>query len=139
MSTQLPTPDRAAEDAFLAAWRQSRDTEGLVACVSAALEAGRPQLAGRLVGLLEGRVVIEPGSALDRARRVASLLVLAGPEAVQSLAEDLDQAWMEAHRDQLRRVRARVRARNQQGSGVFLDTGSPPRREPRLTGRKRRR
>ncbi len=138
MNRELPSPERSAEDAYLAAWAQSEDDEGLAACVTAALEAGRPQLAGRLVGLLDGRVEIEPGSALDRARTVARLLVLARPEQVQGLVEDLDRAWLDARRDQLRGVRARVRGRNQEGSGLFLDTGGARHREPRLMRSKRR-
>jgi hypothetical protein len=138
MDPAIPTPDHAAEEAFLASWRSSDDLDGLVACVGAALEAGRPQLAGRLVGLLDGRIEIEPGSALDRARRVAGMLVLARPEAVPGLVDDLERAWADARSDHLRRVRARVRARQQQGSGLFLDQGGPPHREPRLRGRKHR-
>jgi hypothetical protein len=134
----LPTPDLAAEDTFLESWLRSDDVDGLAACVTAALEAGRPQLAGRLVGLLAGRIEIEPGSALDRARCVAGLLVLAQPEATHALAEDLDRAWMQARRSQLRRIRSRVRGRTQQASGVFLDGGGSQHREPRLLGRKRR-
>ncbi len=135
----LPPPDRAAEDAFLASWQQRDDIDGLAACVSDALAAGRPQLAGRLVGLLEGRVEIEPGSALDRARRVARLVVVARPEDLHALSEDLDRAWLEARQAHHRWVRSRMRARSQQASGVFLDTGGTRRREPRLLHRKRRR
>jgi len=135
----LPTPDRAAEDAFLLAWQQSDDVDGLVVCVTTALEVGRPQLAGRLVGLLGGRVEIEPGSALDRARGVARLLVIAKPEAVAALAEDLDKAWLDARRSQMLQVRARMRARSQQVSGVFLDQAGQRHREPRLAGKKWRR
>lgn len=138
MHRELPTPDRSAEDAYLALWRRSEDLDGLAACITAALEAGRPQLAGRLVNLLDGKVEIEPNSVLDRARRVARLLLVAAPEEAPGLAEDLDRAWMDARRAQLRRVRARVRGRNQRGSGVFLDSGSQPHREPRLLGPKLR-
>ena len=138
MAAALPTPDRTAEDDFIAAWRRSDDVAGLVDCVTTALDAGRPQLAGRLVGLLEGRVEIQPGSALERAQAVARLLVIASPDAVPGLHEDLDRAWMDARRCRMRRVRDRVRARNQGGSGFFLDQGGPARRGPRLGGKKRR-
>ncbi len=133
----LPPPDRGAEDAFLDQWQTSDDLDGLAACVSAALEAGRPQLAGRLVGLLEGRVEIEPGPALERARNAARLLVVARPEAVAALAEDLDRAWLEARRAHLRWVRSRLRARSEKSSRVFMDPG-PRRRESRFVNRKRR-
>ncbi len=138
MSAMLPSLDRAAEDAFVAAWRDSEELEGLVELVTAALEAGRPQLAGRLVGLLEGRVEIEPGSALAKAQAIARLVVVGKPEEAFALSEELERAWYEARRAQLRAVRARVRDRYREGSGVFLDGGAPKHRLPHLSGGKRR-
>jgi hypothetical protein len=139
MPISLPERNRAAEEAYVEAWRQREELEELADCVSAALEAGRPQLASRLVGLLEGQAEIPPGSALERAQRVARLLLLADPEQEPVLSEDLEQAWLLARREALRQIRGRVRARSQQVSGVFLDQGGPPHRSPRLSWRKRER
>ena len=66
---ELPERTTDAEDAFVRRWGASDDTDGLIAVTEAAMAARRPMLAARLVGLLEDHVEIEPGSALDRARR----------------------------------------------------------------------
>jgi hypothetical protein len=139
MATQLPDRNRDAEEVFVEAWRQLDDPSGLADCVSAALEAGRPQLAGRLVGLLEGRVEIPAGSALERAQRAARLLLMATPDQEAVLGEDLEQAWLLARREELRRIRHRVRERSQQVSGLFLDQAGQRQRQPRLSWRKRKR
>jgi hypothetical protein len=104
----LPDRSPAAEDAFVAA-REGGDVEDLVGAVTLAIEACRPRLAARLVGLLDGRVEIPPGSALERARRAASLVLLA--EVLPVVAwEELQEAWAEARRIRLDRAGRRWRA-----------------------------
>ncbi|NOY25482.1 MAG: hypothetical protein GXP62_06370 [Oligoflexia bacterium] len=134
----LPAPDRAAEDACVAAWADSDDVDGLVALVTACIAAHRPQLAARLVGLLDDRVEIPSGSPLARAQAAARMLLLAPGDAVVALSEDLAEAWICVRRGRMKRLKARIRERAQGGSGVFLDQRSPTRRKPRLTGRFRR-
>lgn len=134
----LPSPDRAAEDACVAAWADSDDVDGLVAVITASLAARRPQLAARLVGLLGDRVEIPAGSPLARAQAAARMLLIAPADSTVALSEDLADAWLFARRERMKRVKARIRDRNRGGSGVFLDQRSGTRRKPRLTGRFRR-
>ena len=48
----LPPRTRSEEDAWVAGWAAAGDTEALVEAVAHAIEARRPQLAARLVGLV---------------------------------------------------------------------------------------
>lgn len=134
----LPAPGRAAEDAFIAALHEHDDVDELASLVSAALQARRPQLAARLVGLLDGRVEIPPGSALDRARRAASLLLIAPAEPEPSWVEELDEAWMLVRQARLVRTKARMRQRGSEQAGGIVGGGGDGRRSPRLTGKGRR-
>lgn len=87
----------------------------------AALRAGRPMLAGRVVGLMER--VDDPDPELARALRAGHLLLRSGSPspALQAELEDalssLQGAWM-------RRFRARQRQALREGQ-------APPRRRPR--------
>ncbi len=84
---ELPARDPASEDDFVARWRSAPDgSDGddggeLLALVIAAVEAKRPTLAARLVGLLELDEGDELHPAVLRAQRAASLLLRAGGEA----------------------------------------------------------
>ena len=83
----LPPRGAAEEDAFV--WRLAQDAppEDVAALVGDALEAGRPQLAARLVGLLSDELQ-DPD--LDRARAAARLVV----QGAEALADsELDIAW----------------------------------------------
>lgn len=104
----LPERNRQAEDAYLERWRSSDDTEGLIAAVTEAVEGRRPQLAARLVNLLDEQVEIEPGSALERAFRASRMMMLAepSPEAFQ----EFQAAWILARRMRIRRITRRMRA-----------------------------
>lgn len=135
--TALPDRSPAAEDAWIETWREAEPDETLAAAVSAALAAGRPQLAARLVGLLDGRVELPPGSPLLRARRAAGLLLLRREEPDPLDIEELEDAWRAVSQGRL--LRARQRARQRQAPGL-LDLLAPAdtRRKPRLTGRFRR-
>lgn len=134
----LPARERAAEDRCVAAWADSDDTDGLIELISAAVQARRPQLAARLVGLLGEHVEIEAGSALDRAQRSARFLLHQRGEGEQQAADELCSAWTDARRGRMRRLKARLRSRGQQPLGVLGGQTSPTRRRPRLTGRYRR-
>ncbi len=141
-ATPSPLPERQpdAEDAFVDAWARSDDTDTLVATITAAMDDRRPQLAARLVGLLHEHVEIEQGSALDRARRAAKLLLHQRDlqvECWRSNAEELDEAWRAARRSRMMRVTRRMRARSREPVGV-LGAVASSRRKPRLTGKNRR-
>lgn len=86
----LPARDPAAEDQFVAAWRDADLAEDdLLEAVVAALSAGRPQLGARLVGLLPPQPDEPP--AISRARRAARLLLHeGGPAAAQALHDELE-------------------------------------------------
>jgi hypothetical protein len=84
----LPPRGAAEEDAFV--WGLLQDDappDDVAALVSDALDAGRPQLAARLVGLLSDDLH-DPD--LDRARAAARLIVQ-GTEPPPG--SDLDAAW----------------------------------------------
>jgi hypothetical protein len=49
----------------------SDDVDGLIDMINQAMGARRPQLAARLVGLLDEAVEIEPNSSLARAHKAA--------------------------------------------------------------------
>ncbi|RME21241.1 MAG: hypothetical protein D6798_18640 [Deltaproteobacteria bacterium] len=141
-AASAPLPDRTpeAEDAFVDAWSRADDTATLVATITAAMDARRPQLAARLVGLLDDHVEIPEGSALDRARRAARLLLHhrdLESAALAPYADELAEAWRAARRGRMTRTLRRMRARAQEPAGVL---GAVPggRRKPRLTGRNRR-
>jgi hypothetical protein len=111
----LPERTREAEDAFLEAWRASSDTEGLLEVIDHAVAERRPILAARLVGLLDGRVTIPPGSAAEHAQRAARFLLHSARDERGSWSvadgafEDLEVAWSEVRSDRMRRIRARQR------------------------------
>ncbi|MCB9779369.1 MAG: hypothetical protein H6742_12455 [Alphaproteobacteria bacterium] len=135
----LPPPERAAEDEFVQAQARRDDVDALVALITAAVDGKRPQLAARLVGLLDGRVEIEAGSALARAQSAARMLLIARePVTVPEhpAFQDLDEAWRIARRGRMQRITQRMRDRSHADGPV--STGPSPRRRPRLTGRYRR-
>jgi len=108
----LPSRDRLEEDRFVAAWRLAADDEGelLVDMVTAAVDARRPMLAARLVGLLDD----EDGTdepAVRRARAAARLL-LRTPERIDpEVLEDFMAAWRRSRKVYMDRVRRRHRAK----------------------------
>ena len=88
----------------------SEDVHGLVQAISAALEAKRPQLAARLVGLLDDDDVDHnPNSPLLRAQRAANLLLIQPTE--QPYASDFEEAWAETKRKRIRKIKKRMRSR----------------------------
>jgi len=111
----LPSRDRLEEDRFVAAWRLASEGEGelLVDMVTAAVDARRPMLAARLVGLIdEDDGQAEP--AVQRARAAARLL-LRTPERIDPVAlEDFMAAWRRSRKVYMDRVRRRHRAKSGQ-------------------------
>jgi len=137
MSHTLPPPRPEEEDAFISALSEADDVEGLVEHISAAMAARRPQLAARLVGLLDGRVEVQPGTPLARAQVAARLLLVATAAATSPLFDDLDSAWRQARSAQIRRITARMCNRSAEISQGLFDVPTSQRR-PRLTGSRRR-
>lgn len=76
--------------------------------ITEAIEGQRPQLAARLVNLLDEQVEIEPGSPLDRASRASRMMMLAEPSP--NAFQDLQAAWILARRMRVRRITRRMRA-----------------------------
>lgn len=103
----LPERTPEAEDAFVAEWARSDDVEALIEAVGDAVDARRPRLAARLVGLLPDRVEIEPGSALERASRAARLLLVDVSSPVHFNA--LDEAWASFRKTRVKRMKTRMR------------------------------
>jgi hypothetical protein len=124
--SDLPARTHAAEDAWVA------DLEGaapdvLLARAHAALGAGRPTLAARVVGLLPPDVAAaEPG--LDRARAAARLLLLAPPDRRGPVLAELEEAVQACRTAHV----ARARARHRKNARDLLDP-TKPRRRPRGT------
>ena len=114
VEVMLPERNRQAEDAFLERWYCSDHTSGLIAVITAAIEARRPQLAARLVNLLDEHVEVEPGSAIDRARKAGRMLMVTEP--TPEAFEELQAAWLIARRMRIRRITRRMRAqKNKRG------------------------
>lgn len=109
--SQLPARTPEAEDAFVQAWLDEDDTEALVELVGLAIEERRPRLAGRLFQLLDDRIDPEPGSALDRAARAARMLLLRKTTPEENSWSALDDAWIDARRARVRRIKQRWRDR----------------------------
>ncbi len=83
----LPPRDPAAEDQFVAAWRDAEPAdEDLLDAIVGALDAGRPRLGARLVGLLPPQDDEPP--VIARARRAARLLLLEGGVAAEQALQD---------------------------------------------------
>ena len=105
----LPERTADAEDVYVAQLSAADDVEQLKDAVTAALDARRPRLAARLVGLLDDRVEIEEGSALDRARKAAKLFLFNKPSAAENSWSALDDAWRAVRKKMVRRARKRMR------------------------------
>jgi hypothetical protein len=105
---KLPERNRRDEDAWVAEWGASRDFEALVEVIGTAIDAQRPQLAARLVGLLPPDVEVGDETTIDTARRAARLLLLAQEESEQAWSE-LEEAWTQLRRSRMRRIKRRMR------------------------------
>ncbi|MCB9764597.1 MAG: hypothetical protein H6739_32785 [Alphaproteobacteria bacterium] len=121
----LPSRVPADEDAFLRAAAQESD-EAIAEHVRVAVRQGRPQLAGRLVGLLVDEDDDDP--ELLRARRAARLLCLKPPDP--QLFLELDDALERLRRRRVLRAKTRQRERARTEGPLFKD-GRTKRRKPR--------
>lgn len=124
--TTLPDRSHAAEDAWVVTLADA-SVDVLLDAAHAALDAGRPGLGARVVGLLPAAVAdSEPG--LARARTAARLLLVAPVDRRGPVIAELEaavQACRAAHV-------ARARARHRKNARDALDP-SKPRRLPRRT------
>ncbi len=110
---ELPSRDRLEEDRYVAAWRDAADdrTPLLVERVSEAIDARRPMLAARLVGLIDEDVASgEPHIA--RARSAARLLIRTPDRVDPAILEDFMSAWRRGRKMYMDRVRRRHRSRH---------------------------
>lgn len=122
----LPERSAAAEDAFVTAWMDHDDLDGLEQVITDAVETRRPLLAARLVQLLPDRVEIEPGTALARAAQAARMLVVDKDDV--ELFNALDEAWREVRRKRMRRMIARQRTVGTNKQFTIPRVGRKPRR-----------
>lgn len=108
----LPGRGRLEEDRFVARWRVASDDDAalLADLVSAAVEARRPMLAARLVGLLDPDAGADD-PALRRARSAARLLLRTPDRVDPEILEDFMAAWRRGRKVYMDRVRRRHRAR----------------------------
>jgi len=104
----LPERSSKAEDGFVRTWTVSEDTDGLIEAIQAAMDAKRPQLAARLVGLLSEHIDIPEGSALARAQAAAKLLLFDNTTR-DAAFDDFVSAWRAARRSKMKRVKRRMR------------------------------
>lgn len=110
MSFELPERTRDAEDAFVQHWAASDDDAGLVEVVGYAIDARRPRLAARLVGLLaDDAVPPEAVEAVAKARKAADLLLLDGSDAPDGTWSELEEAWSALRKRRMRRIKRRQR------------------------------
>jgi hypothetical protein len=107
----LPGRAPRAEDAYVAAWRSNDDTDGLIEVITTAIDARRPKLAARLVGLLDDHIDIEPGSPVARAQAAARMFLMNRPTAEDNSWSTLEDAWKEARKARLHRIGLRQRDR----------------------------
>jgi len=107
----LPERNAAAEDAYVLAMSDNDDMDLLIEAIEAAISARRPMLSARLVNLLGEQVEIEPGSALAQAQRAAGLVILARGTPEDRSWSELEDAWRNARKNRMHRIRHRMRER----------------------------
>ncbi len=107
----LPARTREAEDAHVRGWSDSDDTDGLIAEIEAAMDDRRPQLAARLVQLLDEHFEPEPGSPLERAQRAATLFLTRKNTPEENSWSEFEDAWRALRQSRMRRSRMRMRDR----------------------------
>lgn len=100
----LPAPTPQAEDAYVSFFANESE-EALVQAIQASMRAGRPALAGRLVGMLASES--EDPDVL-KARRAARMLCLSAPTHWEEELQDLLERVRERH---LQRATSRSRRR----------------------------
>lgn len=125
----LPDPTEAAEDRFVARWRDHGESlTTLIEAVENALAQGRPGLASRLAQLLDASADTHDHPEVTRALQAGQLRLLTDDEpSSETTADDYQQSRRE-------RMRTRQRNKLREPRGVAGPGTRPPR-----TGRGRRR
>ncbi|MCB9797348.1 MAG: hypothetical protein H6741_32055 [Alphaproteobacteria bacterium] len=118
----LPPRGVAAEDDFVAAMREAAP-EALMQAVREALRAGRPQLAGRLVGLL-GEAAPDDED-LNKALRAARFLCVTPQDPV--MLQVLDEALSRLQARGVQRAKQRARDSVQKEARYFGGEAAPRR------------
>ncbi len=113
--SMLPDRSTDAEDAFLRELAE-KDSSYVQEALSAALEARRPRLAARLIGLLDDDDLdaLAPEERAQ-ARRAAQLILMESrhdPNAWYYEAQELAELWERTRRRRLEKVKARMRGQN---------------------------
>lgn len=113
--TVLPSRDRLDEDRYVAAWRVAVDERAaaLIDRVTEAVDARRPMLAARLVGLLDDDDASD-APHIARARSAARLLLRTPDRLDPAILEDFMAAWRRGRKVYMDRVRRRHRSRQGQ-------------------------
>lgn len=114
----LPERSHVAEDAFVAQLASDDDLDAIVTAIEAAMADKRPRLAARLVGLVDERVEIPPGSDLERASRAARMLLMTESPSPDAFLE-MEDAWSRVRARRMRRILNRMRAARSGGNARF--------------------
>ena len=129
----LPEPTEAAEDRFVARWRDHEDSiESLIEATQTALAQGRPQLAARLAQVLEARSDSNAHPRVDEALRAGRLRLIPPAEDTQEADED---ALREHQSSRKERFRSRQRTSLSAPRGI---AGEETRSSRKGRGRRRR-
>ena len=118
--------EQQVEDTFVTYWAGTDDVEGLVDAVSEAIRRRRPQLAMRLLGLLDGSSDYDIGDELRSLKRRTSLFVVDSRvqatddwDALADMAGNLRSIIMDRAR---RRTRRSLRSDAGDMLGLFRGT-----------------
>jgi hypothetical protein len=125
---ELPPRLTEAEDAFVRGFVDHPDEASLTEAIGAAIGARRPMLAARLVGLLDLPADLPPDSPLGRARAAAAMILRTRADAPSPNWSALEEAWNEARRDWIDRMKRRMRASVAGGHATRERSWEKPRR-----------
>ena len=116
----------SVEDAYVAFWAGVEDPEALVDAISEAVRRRRPQLAIRLLGLLDNAEDLAMGDEIEQLRRRTQLFVVSSStqatddwDALADMTGELRSVIMERSR---RRTRRSLRAEAGDMLGLFRGT-----------------
>jgi hypothetical protein len=123
--------DQSAEDAYVQHWIALDDPEGLADAVSEAVQRRRPQLALRLMGLLEDPAALEEGSPAQKLIGKARLYLVAPSGLAEERWEELAGMTGQLRDEIMARTRGRYRTRARTDAGDMLGLCRGPRRRRR--------
>jgi hypothetical protein len=121
----LPNRTSEAEDTFVAQMGGAPNTE-IIDCAVLAVDAARPVLAARLVGLLPPDVDFDEHPQLARAQRAAKLVLLAPVDRRGPVIAAFEVALSAMKGRHMHRAKARLRR-----VAAGESKGAGPRRKPR--------